>query len=117
LIPTLLCALHGVPSHIELRAHVAGHVSLNSSGAAFLIEIGAKVPIGPRHRLFAAIAVMSIVALRLLDLRELARAAPEAPAEATGLGDDEVKLLGLAPSRTLTTVASVVLALGRLGAT
>jgi hypothetical protein len=31
-----------VPSHIEVRAHVAGHVSLNSSGAAFLIEIGAK---------------------------------------------------------------------------
>jgi hypothetical protein len=44
----LLRALHGVPSHVGVRAHVAGHVSLNSSGAAFLIEIGAKFPIGPK---------------------------------------------------------------------
>src|SRR5512135_2634861 len=37
------------------------------------------------HRLFvfAAIAVMSVVALRLLDLRELGRAVPEAPARVT----------------------------------
>ena len=40
-----------MPSHIEVRAHVAGHVSLNSSGAAFLIEIGAKFPIGPNTEL------------------------------------------------------------------
>lgn len=67
------------------------------------------------HRLFAAIAVMSVVALRLLDLRELGRAAPEAPAGATGLSDLELELLGLAVNRTLTTVTSVLLALGRLG--
>jgi hypothetical protein len=67
------------------------------------------------HRLFAAIAVMSIVALRLLDLRELGRAVPEAPAQVTGLSDLELELLSLAVDRTLTTVASVLLALGRLG--
>jgi hypothetical protein len=67
------------------------------------------------HRLFAAIAVMSIVALRLLDLRELARAAPEAPAEATGLSDVELELLSLAVNRPVTTVGSVLLAVGRLG--
>jgi hypothetical protein len=68
---------------------------------------------GPR--LFAAIAVMSVVALRLLDLRELGRAVPEAPARVTGLSEIELELLGLAVDRTLTTVASVLLALGRLG--
>lgn len=67
------------------------------------------------HRLFAAIAVMSVVALRLLDLRELGRAAPEAPAEVTGLSGLELEMLSLAVNRTLTTVASVLLALGRLG--
>jgi hypothetical protein len=67
------------------------------------------------HRLFAAIAVMSIVALRLLDLRELGRAVPEAPAKASGLSDLELELLSLAVNRALTTVASVLLAVGRLG--
>jgi hypothetical protein len=67
------------------------------------------------HRLFAAIAVMSIVALRLLDLRELGKAAPEAPAHVTGLSDLELELLSLEVNRTLTTVAEVLLALGRLG--
>jgi hypothetical protein len=67
------------------------------------------------HRLFAAIAVMSIVALRLLDLRELGRAVPEAPAKVTGLSVLELELLSLAVNRTLPTVASVLLAVGRLG--
>ncbi len=67
------------------------------------------------ERLFRAIAVMSIVALRLLDIRELGRAAPEAPAALTGLSALELEVLSNAVDRTLTTVASVILALGRLG--
>ena len=66
-------------------------------------------------RLFAAIAVISVVALRLLDLRELGRAVPDAPAELTGLTPTELEILGLAVDRVLTTVAHVLLALGRLG--
>jgi hypothetical protein len=66
-------------------------------------------------RLFAAIAVMSIVALRLVDLRDLGRAVPEAPAKVTGLTDRELELLNLAVKRALPTVASVLLAIGRLG--
>jgi hypothetical protein len=66
-------------------------------------------------RLFAAIAVMSVVALRLLDLRELGRAVPDAPAELTGLEPVELEILSLAVDRVLTTVAEVLLALGRLG--
>jgi hypothetical protein len=67
------------------------------------------------HRLFAAIAVMSIVALRLVDLRELGRAAPQAAAVVTGLNEMELEVLSLAVGRALTTVASVLLAVGRLG--
>jgi hypothetical protein len=66
-------------------------------------------------RLFRAIAVMSLVALRLLDIRELGRAAPEAPAALTGLSALELDVLSRAVNRTLTTVATVLLALGRLG--
>jgi hypothetical protein len=67
------------------------------------------------NRLFAAIAVMSVVALRLLDLRELGRGFPDAPAACTGLDELELELLSLAVERDLTTVAEVLLAVGRLG--
>jgi hypothetical protein len=67
------------------------------------------------HRLFAAIAVMSVVALRLLDLRELGRRLPEAPAATSGLNGEELEILEQAVGRVLTTVASVLLAVGRLG--
>jgi len=67
------------------------------------------------HRLFAAIAVMSVVALRLLDLRELGRALPAAPAVETGLKATELEMLALETGRELVTVADVLLALGRLG--
>src|SRR5262249_19319614 len=67
------------------------------------------------ERLFRAIAVMSVVALRLLDIRELGRAAGEAPAALAGLSALELEVLSRAVNRTLTTVSSVLLALGRLG--
>jgi hypothetical protein len=67
------------------------------------------------HRLFAAIAVMSIVALRLLDLRELSRGFPQAPAICTGLDTLELEVLALAVERELTTVMEVIFAVARLG--
>lgn len=66
-------------------------------------------------RLFAAIAVMSVVAVRLLHLKEWVRAAPEAPADAAGLTPLEQRLLTLHAKRPLPTVRDVALALGRLG--
>jgi hypothetical protein len=66
-------------------------------------------------RLFAAIAVMSLVALRLLDIRELGRRSPAAPAACVGLSAWELEILSLEVGRVLTTVADVVLAIGRLG--
>ena len=66
-------------------------------------------------RLFAAIAVMSVVAVRLLHLKEWVRTVPEAPADAAGLTPLEHRLLLLHVKRPLPTVRDVTLALGRLG--
>lgn len=67
------------------------------------------------HGLFAAIAIMSVAALRLIDLRERGRLSPDEPAEASGLDPLELKLLSVRLNRTLTTIRDVTLAIGRLG--
>jgi hypothetical protein len=67
------------------------------------------------QRLFAAIALLSVVALRLLDLREHLRVAPAQPAEECGLETLELKVLRLQSKRDIKTVQDVALALGRLG--
>jgi hypothetical protein len=94
-------------------------------GTRFLIEefhkclkTGMKIEelqLEQANRLFAAIAVMSVVALRLLDLRELGIRCPDAPAESTGLDALELEVLSLAVERPLTKVKDVLLAVGRLG--
>lgn len=65
--------------------------------------------------LFAAIAFKSIVALRLIDLRERLRIAPDAAAEESGLSEIELKVLKAALRRPISTVRDVALGLGRLG--
>jgi hypothetical protein len=67
------------------------------------------------ERLFAAIALMSIVALRLLNLKEFLRVEPEAPPAKAGLDPLELHLLELQVKRPLRTVRDVALALGRMG--
>lgn len=67
------------------------------------------------HALFAAISIMSIVGLRLLDLRERLRINPEAPAKESGLNELELRVLGKYLKRDLKTVKCVALAIGRLG--
>ena len=66
-------------------------------------------------RLFAATAIMSVVALRLLDLKELGRLLPEAPAERSGLDGLELAVLAAETGRILESVKDVLLAIGRLG--
>jgi hypothetical protein len=65
--------------------------------------------------LFAAIAIKSVVALRLLDLREKVRLDPDAPAEQAGLDELELAVLRERLNRPLTTIRDVALAIGRLG--
>jgi hypothetical protein len=67
------------------------------------------------HQLFAAIAVMSVVALRLIELREQLRLDPQAPVASSGLERLELEVLALATRRRLRTVGEVALAIGRLG--
>lgn len=66
-------------------------------------------------RLMAAVALMAVTALRLLDLKERARLKAAAPATDSGLNEDELLVLALATGRRLTTVGDVMLALGHLG--
>ena len=66
-------------------------------------------------RLFAAISIMSLVALRLVDLREVVRATSASPASASGLSDLELRVLSVRLNRRLETVRDVALAIGRLG--
>jgi hypothetical protein len=65
--------------------------------------------------LFAPIAIKSIVALRLLDLRERVRLSPDAPAEQAGLNELELAVLRGDLNRPIKTVGEVALAVGRLG--
>ena len=58
---------------------------------------------------------MSVVALRLLNLRERMRRMPEAPSDESGLDSLELKILSKRLHRTLKTVRDVALAIGRLG--
>jgi Transposase Tn5 dimerisation domain len=67
------------------------------------------------ERLFAAIAIMSVVALRLLELRERLRMEPEAEAHQSGLSRLELDVLCTRTGRQLCTVRDVALAIGRLG--
>jgi len=67
------------------------------------------------HAWFAATAVMSIVAVRLLELRERLRQTPRAPAMEAGLTEDELSILRVQSGKPLLTVGEVALALGRLG--
>jgi hypothetical protein len=66
-------------------------------------------------RLYAAIAIMSVVATSLLELREVARRDPNAPAVESGLDEIELRILSIRTGRILETVADVILALGRIG--
>lgn len=67
------------------------------------------------HEWFAATALLSVAALRLLELREIARLTPEAPAALTGLSELELKVLAYRVKKPLQTVRDVILGIGRLG--
>lgn len=74
-----------------------------------------KLQLATGAALMAAVAWLSVVALRLLHLREVVRLVPDAPAAATGLSQLELDVLTAKTDRVLTTTQEVALALGRLG--
>lgn len=66
-------------------------------------------------RLFNAVALMAVVAVRLLALKEAVHLDAAAPAAVSGLPAAHLHLLGRATGREFNTVRDVALALGRLG--
>lgn len=74
-----------------------------------------KLQLETGAELMAAVALLSVVALRLLHLREVVRLVPAAPAATTGLSQLELDVLAAKTDRGLTTAPEVALALGRLG--
>lgn len=67
------------------------------------------------RRLGAAAAIMSVVARRLVGLREQVRIDPQGSATEAGLDQLSLAVLGTAAQRPLQTKAEVALAIGRLG--
>jgi hypothetical protein len=74
-----------------------------------------KLQLETAPRLFNAIAIMAVVAVRLLALKELVHRNADAPASTAGLSELEVQVLSTTLQRDLHTVRDVALALGRLG--
>ena len=74
-----------------------------------------KLQLQTAARLFAAVALLSVVALALVDLREKSRLEPDLPAESAGLTATELRVLRHQSRRSLDTVRAVYLALAALG--
>lgn len=74
-----------------------------------------KLQLETGDELMAAVALMSVVALRLLHLREIVRIVPDSPTQDSGLSQLELDVLAEKTGRSLQTVRDVALALGRLG--
>lgn len=67
------------------------------------------------NRLYAAIAIKSVVALRLLDMKERLRVSEACAAEESGLSALELEVLRKTTEKPLKTVKDVALQIGRLG--
>lgn len=74
-----------------------------------------KLQLEEAGRLFAAMALMSVVAVRLVELRERVRLMPEAAGEQSGLGALEARVLRSYTEKPIETVREVGVALGRMG--
>lgn len=67
------------------------------------------------HRLQAAVAIFSVVALRLLVMRETLKQNPDAPAERAGLTQMELTVLSVKSKKPINTVKDAVYAIARMG--
>ncbi len=74
-----------------------------------------KLQLQTADRLFAAVALLSVVALALVDMREESRLQPDLPATAAGLEVIFLRVLTLRSHRPVQTVRDVYYALAGLG--
>jgi Transposase DNA-binding len=114
----LLCAAD-VADFAQARACVLQYATrwvIEEYHKAIKTGLGAeRLQLESAERLFAAIAIMSVVALRLIELRERLRRQPHAEAAQAGLSPLELEVLCEKVGRPLHTVRDVALAIGRLG--
>jgi len=101
---------------LEIVRQYAARWTIEEFHKALKSGLGAeRLQLETAARLFAAISIMSVAALRLIDLRERMRLEPEAPPEASGLNEVELRILRHQLKRPIQTVREVALAIGRLG--
>lgn len=101
---------------IEVAEQYASRWVVEDFHKALKTGLGAeRLQLEDGHRLFAAVAIMSVVALRLVDMRERLRIDPNADVTASGLTSLELRVLAAYLRRSLETVKDVALAIGRLG--
>lgn len=74
-----------------------------------------KLQLKEAHALFAAVAIKSVVAMKVLELREKARLIPDSAAEESGISEEELEVLRAYTGRSVETVRDVALAIGHLG--
>jgi hypothetical protein len=114
----LLCdpGQHSAEAALRCALQYSARAVVEEFHKALKTGLGAeRLQLKTAARLYAAIAVMSVVALRLVALREAVRCDPAAPAARSGLDALELAVLGEAVGTTFGTVREVALAVGRLG--
>jgi Transposase DNA-binding len=114
----LLCDHHvvGFEQAIECAVQYATRWIIEDMHKVLKSGLGAqKLQMKKAHALFAAISIKSVIAMKVLDLREKARLIPESAAVDSGLSEEELEVLRAYTGRTIETVREVALAVGRLG--
>ena len=76
---------------------------------------GERLQLEHINRLYAAIAIKRVVALRLIDMKERVRGCEACTAEESGLSEVELDVLRETTDKPLKTVRDVALQIGRLG--
>ncbi len=114
----LLCD-QPVPDFAQAHACARQYVSrwlIEDFHKALKTGLGAeKLQLQTADRLFAAVALLSVVALALVDMREKSRLQPDLPATAAGLEATFLQVLTLRSHRPVQTVRDVYYALAALG--
>jgi len=115
---TLLCnrEIGSYEQALEVVEQYSARWTIEDFHKALKTVLGAeRLQLETGDALIAATAIMSVVALRLIDLRERVRINPDAAYQNAGFDQLEVEILKLKTNRDIKTVADLALAIGRLG--
>ena len=115
---TLLCnrEIESYEQALEVIEQYSARWTIEDFHKALKTGLGAeRLQLETANALLAATAIMSVVALRLIDLRERVRINPDAAYQNAGFDQLEVEILKLKTNRDIKTVADLALAIGRLG--